>query len=53
MDNNNTALPARRIEVPIWEKSTLTLDEAAAYSGIGKISYELLQTKKIVTLFYG
>jgi excisionase family DNA binding protein len=22
-------------EVPIWEKSTLTLEEAAAYSGIG------------------
>ena len=25
----------RRIEVPIWEKSNLTLEEAAAYSGIG------------------
>ena len=22
-------------EVPIWEKSTLTLEEAAAYSGMG------------------
>lgn len=22
-------------EIPIWEKSNLTLDEAAAYSGIG------------------
>ena len=22
-------------EVPIWEKNTLTLEEAAAYSGIG------------------
>ena len=22
-------------EVPIWEKTTLTLDEAAAYTGIG------------------
>lgn len=22
-------------EVPIWEKTTLTLEEAAAYSGIG------------------
>lgn len=22
-------------EVPIWEKSNLTLEEAAAYSGIG------------------
>lgn len=24
-----------KAEVPIWEKSTLTLKEAAAYSGIG------------------
>lgn len=24
-----------RHEVPIWEKSTLTLEEAAAYTGIG------------------
>lgn len=23
------------IEIPIWEKSLLTLEEAAAYSGIG------------------
>ena len=36
MDNENAAIPAKRIEVPVWEKSTLTLDEAAAYSGIGK-----------------
>ena len=25
----------RKIVVPIWEKSNLTLEEAAAYSGIG------------------
>ena len=24
-----------KYEVPIWEKSNLTLEEAAAYSGIG------------------
>lgn len=24
------------IRVPVWEKANLTLDEAAAYSGIGK-----------------
>ena len=29
----NGALPMK--EVPIWEKSNLTLEEAAAYSGIG------------------
>ena len=32
------------IEIPVWEKSNLTLEEAAAYSGIGinklrKMSY--------------
>ena len=26
---------ASNIEVPIWQKSNLTLEEAAAYSGIG------------------
>ena len=25
----------RKNEIPIWEKSNLTLEEAAAYSGIG------------------
>lgn len=25
-----------KVEVPIWKKSNLTIDEAAAYSGIGK-----------------
>ena len=25
----------RKVVVPIWEKSNLTLEEAAAYSGIG------------------
>lgn len=29
-------MKGNRKEVPIWEKSNLTLDEAAAYSGIGK-----------------
>ena len=24
-----------KVEIPIWEKSNLTLEEAAAYSGIG------------------
>ena len=26
-----------RYDVPIWEKSNLTLDEAAAYTGIGVV----------------
>ena len=25
-----------KIEVPIWEKTNLTVEEAAAYSGIGR-----------------
>ena len=25
-----------KVEVPIWEKSNLTIEEAAAYSGIGQ-----------------
>lgn len=25
----------KKIEVPVWEKSNLTVEEAAAYSGIG------------------
>lgn len=25
----------KEIEIPIWEKSNLTVEEAAAYSGIG------------------
>lgn len=31
---NNTI--TKKISVPIWEKSTLTIEEAAAYSGIGR-----------------
>lgn len=26
----------KKINVPIWKKSTLTIEEAAAYSGIGR-----------------
>lgn len=28
-------LSSKKIEVPIWEKSNLTVEEAAAYTGIG------------------
>lgn len=28
--------PRQRLEVPIWERAALTLEEASAYSGIGK-----------------
>ena len=32
--------------IPIWEKSNLTLDEAAAYSGIGKNKLRELSDEK-------
>ena len=32
--------------VPIWEKSNLTLEEAAAYSGIGKNKLRELSDEK-------
>lgn len=33
-------------EVPIWEKTTLTIEEAAAYSNIGQCKIrELLQDR--------
>ena len=32
---STTEIKRRRPEIPVWEKSSLTIDEAAAYSGIG------------------
>lgn len=42
-------------EVPIWEKTTLTLTEAAAYSGIGINKLRILTDKADCTfvLFNG
>ncbi len=38
MENNNS----RKIEVPIWHKANLSIDEAVAYSGIGRAKlYEM------------
>lgn len=28
-------MPYKTIEIPVWEKSNLTVEEAAAYTGIG------------------
>ena len=38
----------RKIVVPIWEKSNLTLEEAAAYSGIGIHRVKLLFLYKTI-----
>lgn len=34
-DSTNNHL-IKNTEIPIWERSTLTINEAAAYSGIGR-----------------
>ena len=45
MDNDNAAIPAKRIEVPIWKRSLLTIEEAALYSGIGRNKLRSLTDK--------
>ena len=40
-------------EVPIWEKSNLSLEEAAAYSGIGINKLRELTNEKTADLFCG
>ena len=40
-------------EVPIWEKSNLTLEEAAAYSGIGINKLRSISDSENASLFYG
>ena len=39
-------IDAERIEVPIWKKSGLTLNEAVAYSGIGRDKIRSLTDKE-------
>ena len=40
-------------EVPIWEKSNLTLEEAAAYSGIGINKLRKMSDSEIAPLYSG
>ena len=40
-------------EVPVWEKTTLTLEEAAAYTGIGICNYAKLQMTNQISLYCG
>ena len=40
-------------KVPIWEKSNLTLEEAAAYSGIGINKLRKLTNDDNCSSFYG
>lgn len=45
MESRNTE-KTRKIEVPVWEKSNLTIDEAAEYSGIGRHKLRELSDKE-------
>ena len=36
MENKNENAVIRKIQVPLWHKMNLSIDEAAAYSGIGR-----------------
>lgn len=40
-------------EVPIWEKANLTIDEAAAYFGIGTNNCAILPVTLTVSLLFG
>lgn len=39
--------------VPLWEKVMLTIDEAAAYTGVGSRKSDSLPIMKDVRSFYG
>lgn len=45
MDNNTPIIPFPKIEVPIWKRSLLTVEEAAVYSGIGRNKLRSLTDK--------
>ena len=44
--NENIKAAVTQNEVPIWEKNCLTLEEAAAYSGIGRNKLRELSQQK-------
>ena len=45
-NNKNIETAVRENDVPIWEKKCLTLEEAAAYSGIGRNKLRELSQQK-------
>ena len=38
---------AKEIQVPVWQKTHLTLDEAAAYTGVGRDKLRELSDKNV------
>ena len=45
-NNKNIETAVKENNVPIWEKTCLTLEEAAAYSGIGRNKLRELSQQK-------
>ena len=45
-NNKNIETAVKENDVPIWEKKCLTLEEAAAYSGIGRNKIRELSQQK-------
>ena len=45
-NNKNIETAVKENDVPIWEKKCLTLEEAAAYSGIGRNKLRELSQQK-------
>ena len=48
-NNKNIETAVKENDVPIWEKKCLTLEEAAAYSGIGRNKLRELSQQKNCT----
>ena len=46
MENKNENAVIRKIQVPLWHKMNLSIDEAAAYSGIGRDKLYVMTNKE-------
>lgn len=43
----------KRPKIPVWERSSLSIDEAAEYSGVGRARLRELTDGKTAHLYYG
>ena len=46
-------LVSNKVEIPIWERQWLTIEEASEYSGIARRKLREHQTHRVVPLQYG
>ncbi len=46
MIENEYENKARNLEIPVWRKATLTIEEAVAYSGIGRDKLRQMTNKE-------